>query len=170
MRYAVSIDGKSFDVEMAATDGKWRCQVDGKWRCQIDGREIAVDFVRLGENAGSLLIAGKSFEIRRDADGSIFVGARRYEVFMQDPRSWRGRQQRESKHAGPQKLKASMPGKIVRILAHEGDDIQAGQGVVVVEAMKMQNEIRSPRAGKVQKVLVREGTNVNPGEVLAIVE
>ena len=162
MRYAVSIDGKSFDVEIAA--------LDGKWNCQIDGREIAIDFVWLGENAGSLFIAGKSFEVRRDADGGIFVGAKRVEVSIDDPRSWQGRRWRESAHTGPQKLKASMPGKIVRILAREGDEIQAGQGVVVVEAMKMQNEIRSPRAGKVQRVLVREGANVNPGEVLAIVE
>lgn len=162
MRYAVSIDGKGFNVEIAA--------IEGKWRCQLDGREIAIDFVPLSVNAGSLLIAGKSYAVRRDADGGIFVGANRYEVSIDDPKSWQGRRRRESAHTGRQKLKASMPGKIVRILAHEGDEVHAGQGIVVVEAMKMQNEIRSPRAGKLQKVLAREGTNVNPGEVLAIVE
>lgn len=162
MHYTVSIDGKSCEVELAATGRKWSCQVDG--------REIVIDFVPLGENAGSLLISGQSFTVRRDVDSGIFVGPNRYQVSIDDPRSWQGRRRRESAHAGPQKLKASMPGKIVRILAQEGDDIQAGQGVVVVEAMKMQNEIRSPRAGKLQKVLAREGANVNPGEVLAIVE
>lgn len=162
MHYSVSIDGKTFDVEIAVANGKWRCQVGG--------REIAIDFVPLSTAAGSLLIAGKQFAVRRDADGSIFVGANRYKVSIDDPRSWQGRRMRDSAHSGPQRLAASMPGKIVRILAREGDDIQAGQGVVVVEAMKMQNEIRSSRAGKLQKVLVREGANVNPGEVLAIVE
>ena len=162
MRYLVSIADKSFNLELALTGGNWRCQVDG--------REIPIDFVALNANAGSLLVAGESFEVRRDAGGGIFVGASRYEVSIEDQRSWQGRQRRQSGHSGPQRLTASMPGKIVRILAQEGDEIHAGQGIVVVEAMKMQNEIKSPRSGKVQKVLVRQGANVNPGEVLAIVE
>ena len=162
MRYLVSIAEKSFNVELGS--------IDGKWRCQVDGREIALDFVLLNANAGSLLISGASFEVRREAGGAIFVGAKRYDVSVDDPRSWQGRRRRELAHSGPQRITASMPGKIVRILAQEGDDLQAGQGIVVVEAMKMQNEIKSPRSGKLQKVLVREGANVNPGEVLAIVE
>jgi biotin carboxyl carrier protein len=63
-----------------------------------------------------------------------------------------------------------MPGKVVRILAAAGSSVEAGQGVLVVEAMKMQNELKSPKAGKVQKVLVAEGAAVNAGDVLAIVE
>ena len=63
-----------------------------------------------------------------------------------------------------------MPGKVVRVLAHEGETIVPGQGIAVVEAMKMQNEIRSPRAGVLKKLLAHEGMKVNAGEVLAIVE
>ena len=63
-----------------------------------------------------------------------------------------------------------MPGKIVRVLVSEGDAVEAGQGVIVVEAMKMQNEVRSPKAGVVVKVAVAEGATVFAGEVLAIVE
>ncbi len=63
-----------------------------------------------------------------------------------------------------------MPGKVMRILAREGDEISAGQGIIVVEAMKMQNEIRSSKAGILKKLLAREGLNVTAGEVLAIVE
>ena len=63
-----------------------------------------------------------------------------------------------------------MPGKVVRVLAREGENVQAGQGIIVIEAMKMQNEIKSPKAGTLQKVLAREGANVNPGEVLAVIE
>jgi len=162
MRFSVSIGDRNFAIEIAATEGRWQCQVEG--------REIALDFIPLGKNAGSLLIDGKSFEVRRDTDGGIFVGARRYAASIEDPRSWQGRRRSQSGHSGPQKLIASMPGKIVRILARDGAELQAGQGVVVVEAMKMQNEIKAPRSGKLQKVLVREGANVTPGEVLAIVE
>ncbi len=68
------------------------------------------------------------------------------------------------------RLVASMPGKVMRILAREGDEVSAGQGIIVVEAMKMQNEIRSSKAGTLKKLLAREGLNVNAGEVLAIVE
>ena len=63
-----------------------------------------------------------------------------------------------------------MPGKIVRVLARPGDEVEAGAGVVVVEAMKMQNEIKSPKKGTIQKILVAEGAAVNAGDVLAIVE
>jgi biotin carboxyl carrier protein len=63
-----------------------------------------------------------------------------------------------------------MPGKVVRILLHQGDEVEAGTGVLVVEAMKMQNEVKSPKKGTIQKILVSEGAAVNAGDVLAIVE
>ena len=71
---------------------------------------------------------------------------------------------------GAKKLTAPMPGKIVRVLVDQGAKIEAGAGVLVVEAMKMQNEIKSPKKGKIQKILVSEGAAVNAGDVLAIVE
>jgi biotin carboxyl carrier protein len=63
-----------------------------------------------------------------------------------------------------------MPGKVIRVLVKAGDDVEAGQGLVVVEAMKMQNEIRSPKKGKVERLLAKEGQTVNAGEILAWVE
>jgi len=63
-----------------------------------------------------------------------------------------------------------MPGKVVRILVREEAEVEAGQGIVVVEAMKMQNEIKSPKKGVVQKIVAAEGANVNAGDVLAVVE
>jgi biotin carboxyl carrier protein len=63
-----------------------------------------------------------------------------------------------------------MPGKVVRVLIGEEQPIEAGQSIMVVEAMKMQNEIKSPKKGVVQKIVAAEGANVNAGDVLAIVE
>jgi biotin carboxyl carrier protein len=63
-----------------------------------------------------------------------------------------------------------MPGKVVRVLVSEGDAVEAGQGLLVVEAMKMQNEIRSPKSGRVEKLFAKEGLAVNAGDVLAWVE
>jgi len=71
---------------------------------------------------------------------------------------------------GPRKLTAPMPGKVVRLLANQGAEVEAGAGILVVEAMKMQNELKSPKKGTIQKILVREGATVNAGDVLAIVE
>jgi biotin carboxyl carrier protein len=63
-----------------------------------------------------------------------------------------------------------MPGKVIRLLVKVGDEVEAGQGLVVVEAMKMQNEIRSPKKGKVERLQAKEGQPVNAGDVLAWVE
>jgi len=63
-----------------------------------------------------------------------------------------------------------MPGKIVRVLVNEGSEVEAGAGVLVVEAMKMQNEIKSPKKGRIRRILVGQGAAVNAGDVLAVVE
>ncbi|MGA7302985.1 MAG: biotin/lipoyl-containing protein, partial [Candidatus Sulfotelmatobacter sp.] len=86
-----------------------------------------------------------------------------------DPRSLRGRA-RAADDRGPKKIVAPMPGKVVRLLVKEGDEVELGAGVAVVEAMKMQNEIKSPKKGTVQKIMATEGAAVNAGDVLAIVE
>jgi len=99
----------------------------------------------------------------------LWVGSRRYAVEVRDPRSLRGRVRAGDEH-GPKKIVAPMPGKVVRLLVREGAEVEPGAGVAVVEAMKMQNEIKSPKKGTIQKILVSEGAAVNAGDVLAIVE
>jgi biotin carboxyl carrier protein len=89
---------------------------------------------------------------------------------VRDPRSLRSRKAAAGAGEGPQKIVAPMPGKIVRILAAAGTEVEAKQGIVVVEAMKMQNEMKSAKKGTVKQVLVEEGATVNAGDVLAIVE
>ena len=121
----------------------------------------------------SILIAGKSYEIKCERAGNdvhLWVGPERYAVEVSDPRSWRGRQAKSASDRGPQKLIALMPGKVVRLLAQENAEVQAGQGILVVEAMKMQNEIKSPKKGTIAKLVVKEGDRVNAGDVLAIVD
>jgi len=142
----------------------------GGWRCHVNGKEVLVDVAQVTPDRLSILIGGKSYDVIRGPAGTIRVGEHTYEVSISDPRSWRSRQQALSATFGSQKLTASMPGKVVRVLASAGQKIVAGQGLVVIEAMKMQNEIRSPREGTVRAILVREGGNVSPGEVVAIVE
>src|SRR5208283_425484 len=102
-------------------------------------------------------------------DLHLWVGSTRFAVEVRDPRSLRGRVRAGGDH-GPRKIVAPMPGKVVRLLVHPGDNVEAGVGVAVVEAMKMQNEVKSPKKGIVQKVFVSAGAAVNAGDVLMIVE
>jgi biotin carboxyl carrier protein len=160
--YDVSINGKVHRVEVKL--------VDQPWECVLDGLHISVDAVEVEPGTLSLLIDGKSFEARCESASLIFINGKRYEVSVDDPRSWRGRKRTGVGTEGPQNLAASMPGKIVRVLASEGQTISTGQAIAVIEAMKMQNEIKSPKAGTLKRLLVQPGFNVNAGEVLAIVE
>jgi biotin carboxyl carrier protein len=97
------------------------------------------------------------------------VGSQRFAAEVRDPRSLRSRTRAVDDH-GPKKLTAPMPGKVVRILLSQGAEVEAGAGVLVVEAMKMQNEVKSPKKGTIQRIMVSEGAAVNAGDVLAIVE
>jgi biotin carboxyl carrier protein len=165
MLYDVTIDGKNYRLELTLDEGHWRCR--------LDGREVDVDAVLTGHDALSFLIAGKVYEIKRERSATetwLWVGDARYAVDIRDPRSLRAGKRKAGDESGPRKLLASMPGKVVRVLVSEKMEVEAGQGIIVVEAMKMQNEIKSPKKGTVQKIVAAEGANVNAGDVLAIVE
>jgi biotin carboxyl carrier protein len=163
----VSIDGTVFRLDLDLD------RAAGKWRCRVDGREVAIDAVSTQSDVLSLLIEGKAHQIRRERLSSeirIWVGDHSFAAEVNDPRSLRHRKSRADGGKGPRQLVAPMPGKVVRFLVGENSPVEAGQGVVVVEAMKMQNEIKSPKKGIVLKLAVVEGATVNAGDVLAIVE
>jgi len=165
MVYEVTIDGKNYRLDLG--------RADGRWQCRIDGREVQMDAVLARTDVLSVLIEGKAYEVKRErtaTDMHLWVGAARYAAELRDPRSLRSRKAASGGETGPKKLVAPMSGRVVRVLLPENATVEAGQGVVVVEAMKMQNEIKSPKKGTVQKIVAAEGANVNAGEVLAIVE
>jgi biotin carboxyl carrier protein len=165
MLYDVTIDGKNYRLALE--------RAGAGWRCRLDGREVPVDAVLARRDVLSLLIEGKAYEIKRErtaTDLHLWVGGVRYAAELRDPRSLRSRKGEAGDDTGPRKLIAPMPGKVIRILLQERAKVEAGQGIVVMEAMKMQNEIKSPRKGTIQKLLAAEGANVNAGDVLAIVE
>jgi len=143
------------------------------WECRLDGHSIHVDALIPRRDVLSLLVDGRCYEIKREQTASdlhMWVGNARFAVELRDPRSLRSRQKTTGDEKGPKKILAPMPGRIVRLLVTENSEVEAGQGIVVVEAMKMQNEIKSPRKGVVRKISAAPGAAVNPGDVLAIVE
>jgi len=165
MVYDVMVDGASHRLEIE--------KVEAGWQCRLDDQEWKVDAVIARRDVLSLLIDGRSYEIKREqtaTDLHMWVGSSRFAVELRDPRSLRSRKEAEGAAGGPRKLVAPMPGRVVRLLVSENDAVEAGQGVLVVEAMKMQNEIKSPKKGVVQRIVAAPGAAVNAGDVLAIVE
>jgi biotin carboxyl carrier protein len=165
MIYDVTIDGKTYRLELS--------RAEGRWQCRLDGREVEIDAVLTGHDTISVLMAGRSYEIKREVAASgtfLWIGSSSYSAEVRDPRSLRARKKKAGDESGPRKLVASMPGKVIRVLVSEKAEVEAGQGIVVMEAMKMQNEIKSPKKGIVQKLIAVEGATVNAGDVLAIVE
>ena len=165
MNYEVRINEKVFRLELDHSEGKWHCK--------LNGIPLSIDAVLTRPNVLSILLDGNSYEVKREFtsnDLHLWVGSSRYFVEVSDLRSFRNRKSGTAANQGLQKLSAAMPGKVVRILLQEGAQVEAGQGILVVEAMKMQNEIKSPKAGTIQRIMVTTGDPVNAGDTVAIVE
>ncbi len=174
MIYEVTIAEKTYRVELVrAGDRQTGDRQTGEWKCRLDGREWPVDVVSIQNDVLSLLLDGKSYEIKQEtvgAEANIVVGHERFGVSVRDPRSFRSRKRAGASEQGVKKITAPMPGKVVRILAGVGAQVEAGQSVIVIEAMKMQNELKAPKSGIVKKLNVTEGAAVEAGQSLAEVE
>jgi acetyl/propionyl-CoA carboxylase alpha subunit len=152
-------------------------QDDGsRVHAEIDGRGYELDVRESGVGAYVLIAQAAVFDCRvagrPDAGKSIgvIVGATQYSVTLIDPKRLRGASDAVAHADEAARIVAPMPGKVVRVLVNVGDRIEAGAGIVVVEAMKMQNEMKSPKAGTVVGLNVDVGATVNAGDVLAVVE
>ena len=168
-----------FEIQLTSAGGKRKHVVELERKGEVcsvalDGQPVDADAVQIAPNAISVMLSGQSFDIHvsRSVGGTLKLqcGPHEFSANIVDPRAWRGRKHGAVEVEGRQEILAPMPGKVVRVLTTVGDAVEAGQGLLVVEAMKMQNEIRSPKSGKVERMLVKEGQNVVAGEVLALVE
>lgn len=165
MKLEVTVAGKPIAVEFRRNAGGWECN--------LDGAQQPLDIVEVAPGVLSLLLDGQSFTLHvvRHGDGwTVHTRGTDVLVTVRDPRRWQGRAGGAAAgHAGRQEVAAPMPGKVVRVLVSEQQEVEAGQGLVVVEAMKMQNEIPSPKKGVVEQIRVREGDRVEHGAVLVVV-
>ncbi|HMD39231.1 MAG TPA: biotin/lipoyl-containing protein [Candidatus Acidoferrum sp.] len=167
-----------FEVQLTGPNGKRLRIVElerdaDQWKITLDGQPVDADAVEIDPNIFSLLLAGQSYEIHvvQAPDGllKLQTGHQEFTAEVADPRAWRGRKHGTLEAEGRQQVIAPMPGKVVRVLVQAGDKVETGQGLLVVEAMKMQNEIHSPKSGTIERLMVKEGQPVNAGEVLCIV-
>jgi biotin carboxyl carrier protein len=165
-----------FEVHLSGAKGSAKHTVELEpngtgYTIALDGQVIEGDATLISPDTVSVLIGGQAFDVHLapSIDGQIKLqsGPHEFTAEIQDPRAWQGRRHGTLEAEGRQQIIAPMPGKVVRLLVKAGDQVEAGQGLLVVEAMKMQNEIRSPKKGKVERLHVKEGQAVNAGEVLA---
>jgi biotin carboxyl carrier protein len=164
VKLPIEIAGKKRQVELTQTGER------PVWT--IDGLAVEADAVAVSPASYSILINGKSFEVRLERLGAELratIAGRDLSVAIQHEREGRRNRGGSVEAEGRQQVLAPMPGKIVRVLVSAGNPVRAGQGLLVVEAMKMQNEIRAPKSGMIDRVCVVEGQTVNAGEVVVIV-
>lgn len=149
-----------------------------KWQILVNGQAIDIDSGELNAvtqvepGVYSVVLGGRSFEIRLASDGQTWnaeVNGRRYQVEARDPRD-AGRRSKSALRSGRQNITAPMPGKVIRVLVKEGDHVETGQGLVVVEAMKMQNEMKASRPGRVVSVPAQPGNTIGAGDTLVVLE
>ncbi len=172
MTFEIDVNGRTRTVSVE------RVANAGHHRVTVDGRAHDVDAVRIGEYGLSLVVdgeAGTSREISVAPSGNrgallIAIDGRTVAASVDARRTRRAGVDAGGRAHGEQAITAPMPGRVVRVLVAPGDDVTARQGVVVVEAMKMENELRSPKAGRVKDVSVSAGTSVEAGRVLVVIE
>lgn len=167
MAFVARLGDQTYTVEIEETE-------KSVYRVSVDGNEFLVDGKKTGRTNYSLIVDSRSFEIEVDNSGDeyrVLVDGRNYHIHLVDERRMRvGGAQSGLELQGRQNVSVPMPGKIIAVLVAEGDSVEKGQGLVIVEAMKMENEVRSPIAGAVKEIKVKPGDTVEGGAVLIVVE
>ena len=170
MKLTAEIAGAEHVLELRRDEG-------ARVRATVDGRSYEVDVHEPETGIYLLMIGGQVYECRVESGegaaralSEVHVGGAAYEVALTDPKRLRGARGAGAEASGRAQVVASMPGKVVRVMVEAGAPVAAGDGLVVVEAMKMQNELKSPKGGTVVEVRAVEGATVKAGDVLVVVE
>jgi biotin carboxyl carrier protein len=162
MRLDATVGGRTIRVEVR--------REDGGYAVTLDGARLQIDLAETSQHFASLIVNGLSHEVgleRRRGGYRIHLPDDTVTVALAEASPDGSRPPRQAH--GPARLTAPMPGRVVRVLAEEGREVVAGEGLVVIEAMKMENELKAPRKGRVQEVAVRQGQAVEAGALLVVV-
>ena len=165
MKIELEIDGQMIEGEFTLAGGAAQLSFGGATReAQVSEPEPGMFTVIINDR-----VYRCALEESPGGAVEVVVNGKRIPVAARDKKHMRG-QAGAAAASGQIKLSAPMPGKVVRVLLNAGDEVAARQGVLVVEAMKMQNEVQSPKAGKIAEIKVSEGQTVNAGDVMAVIE
>ena len=163
MKLNLKVNGNPREIEILSREPACRFR--------LDGAERAADVTMPEPGLYSILLDGHSYDVQVERTPRhliVVLRGHRFEIEVHDPRRW-SRQAAGRRGGDLETITAPMPGKVVRVLAAQGEAVEPGQGILVVEAMKMQNELKATRAGRVISVTVQEGATVTAGEVLATI-
>jgi biotin carboxyl carrier protein len=168
MKLRATINDQQSDIQMS--------DEGGRVFAEIDDRRYELDVHGSGASGYLLIANGQVFDCRvegRPESGlplGVIVGTTRYAITLNDPKRLSIAAAASTQAGDGARIVAPMPGKVVRVLVEVGSLVEAGASIVVVEAMKMQNEMKSPKAGTVIALNVQTGDTVNGGDVLAVIE
>jgi biotin carboxyl carrier protein len=167
MKYEIVIDNKKGNLLVESS----RFTYQGEAGEGPETRAITANYsiMPLGRNDFSVLSGSRSFQVSVLPNGEVSVNGQVFNVEIVDPRSFRGRQANGTA-GGKRTITAPMPGRVIRVLVEPGQSVDAGQGLIVVEAMKMQNEMKAPQAGTVTQIKTSVGATVTAGDVLLVIE
>jgi acetyl/propionyl-CoA carboxylase alpha subunit len=144
-----------------------------QWIVSLPDNRVVIDWVRLPDGGYSILVDGRVYDLSVEVEEcccSVAGRCGRFDLRVRDPRRLDATRTVEQGQAGLQRICAEMPGKVIRVHVREGDAVACGQGLLVIEAMKMQNEIRAPKAGTIRAVGVTAGKTVSSGDFLLSLE
>ncbi len=166
MQYQAIVDGADYQPEIEELS-------PNLYRVKIGDRSFEVDLRRTHGSSFLVLVGNRAFDLSISAEGDDLVMVSRHgvnRVTLIDKSRRRLQTGAERQITGRIELKAMMPGRVVNVLVKQGDEVMADQGIVVVEAMKMENELKTPKAGKVLEIKVSVGQAVEKGEILVVIE
>jgi biotin carboxyl carrier protein len=160
MKYITTINDRKFEIEIQGDGSVW-----------VNGQRREVDFLALTDSLYSVIMQSTSHEVvveERDGAYEVLMGGRLYTGTVTDERAQLMKSRRGGLEAdsGEISIKAPMPGLIVAIPVSEGQNVTAGQTLIILESMKMQNELKAPRDGIVQRISVQQGETVEQKRVL----
>ena len=169
--------GMKYKAQLANTEHAISLELgDGSATAEIDGRHYEIELQRL-RSGEYLLINGTQVykcrvEAKHDSSNSfaVVLGRASYDITLVDPKRLSSARSSAGHDHGSAEIVSPMPGKIVRVLVEVGAKVEAGAGIIVVEAMKMQNEMKAPKAGVVISINAEAGATVNAGDVLVVIE
>jgi len=165
MKYTALINGKTYTIEIGANN-----------TVLLNGEPHSVDFRSIdGVTLHSLLLDNQSYEVLAERTGDeyrILIDGELHVVDVQDERTRKlaKAEAKTAQHTGELVIKAPMPGMVREVVVNVGDAVTAKQSVLILEAMKMQNELRTPKAGTVKEIRVKPGDKVDQGQVLMVVK
>lgn len=165
MRFTANVQSERIEIELNHAGAN-------SIEVKVGARRYSLESKAVEPGVFWLCWNNRSLEVSVTQNGGTYIVSiegRRIPVEMIDARTALRRAARQG-YDGVAEIRAPMPGKIVKVLVAERTEVQPNQGILVMEAMKMQNEIKSPKKGIVQKLCVIEGAAVNSGDLLAVVE